>query len=276
MLKQRIITAMILAPLMLAGIYLLPDAGFRVFIGIIVMLGAWEWANLSGFESQPVRVGFALASGLFLFVLQLFISADGKLWLWIVLSVVLWWMLATRIVFLFPRQSEWLNSKVLRALAMIPVLGGFWMGLVWLNAQSNASLLLTWLMLLVWGADIGAYFSGRAFGKKKLAPRVSPGKTWAGVYGGMLTSVLASIVIAFLYLPSLSLGHWLWMVIMSAVVISISVLGDLFESLLKRHRQIKDSSQLLPGHGGILDRIDSMCAATPLFVLFWSVLTVMQ
>jgi phosphatidate cytidylyltransferase len=153
-------------------------------------------------------------------------------------------------------------------------LGAFWLGLVWLKSEESADLLLTWLMLLVWGADIGAYFAGRAFGRRKLAPNVSPGKTWAGVYGGMLTSVIISLVIAYFYLPEHSLKGWIWLLVLSSAVIAVSVMGDLFESLLKRNRGIKDSSSLLPGHGGVLDRIDSLCAATPMFVLLWYVLSV--
>jgi phosphatidate cytidylyltransferase len=145
------------------------------------------------------------------------------------------------------------------------------MGLVWLKTQDNSVLLLTWFMLLVWGADIGAYFAGRFFGNRKLAPNVSPGKTWAGVYGGMLTSVIVSVVIALLFLGELTAYSWLLLVVLSVAVIAISVLGDLLESLMKRNSGIKDSSALLPGHGGILDRIDSMCAAAPMFVLLWFV-----
>ncbi len=155
---------------------------------------------------------------------------------------------------------------------MIPVLGATWMGLVWLKVQPEASLLLTWLMLLVWGADVGAYFAGRLFGNKKLAPQVSPGKTWAGVYGGLITSIVISITIAYFYLPVMNQTKWLLLVDLTVVVVAISVIGDLFESLLKRNRGIKDSSSLLPGHGGVLDRIDSLCAATPMFVLLWYVL----
>jgi len=274
MLLQRIVTALVLAPLMLAGIYLLPDLGFRVFIGAIVVLGAWEWANLAGFKTPLGRLIFALLAGAFLYVIHLFISVESTLWVTIVLAAIAWWGIATLIVFLYPKATTWLNSRILKLLVMVPVLGAFWMGLVWLKTQQESTLLLTWLMLLVWGADIGAYFAGRAFGNRKLAPNVSPGKTWAGVYGGMVTSVVISVGIAYFYLSELTLTHWLWLVLLSIAVIAISVLGDLFESLLKRNRGIKDSSALLPGHGGVLDRIDSLCSATPMFVLLWSVLAV--
>jgi len=190
----------------------------------------------------------------------------------LVVLTILWWFFASFVVVTYPSTSNWLQSGPLRVLAMIPVFAGFWMALIWLKLQSNSALLLTWFMLLVWGADVGAYFAGRAFGNKKLAPNVSPGKTWAGVYGGMATSILISVAIAYLFLDQLNTLSWLWLTGLSIAVIAISVLGDLFESLLKRNRGIKDSSALLPGHGGVLDRIDSLCSAAPVFVLMWFVL----
>jgi phosphatidate cytidylyltransferase len=274
MLLQRIVTALVLAPLMLAGIYLLPSSGFRIFIGLIVILAAWEWANMAGFTRASARVGLAVVTAFGLLGLNQWLAVESLLWILLVLSALVFWLVAGVGVYLFPRATNWLTSPLLKLLVMVPVLGALWMGLVWLKSQPQSVLLLTWLMLLVWGADIGAYFAGRAFGNIKLAPAVSPGKTWAGVYGGMVTSILVSVVIAGVYLPAYSVTGWIWLVLLSAAVIAISVLGDLFESLLKRNRGIKDSSSLLPGHGGILDRIDSLCAATPMFVLLWYVLAV--
>jgi len=274
MLLQRIVTALVLAPLMLAGIYLLPNSGFRIFIGLIVILAAWEWANMAGFTRASARVGLAIVTAFGLLGLNQWLAVESLLWILLVLSALVFWLVAGVGVYLFPRATNWLTSPLLKLLVMVPVLGALWMGLVWLKSQPQSVLLLTWLMLLVWGADIGAYFAGRAFGNIKLAPAVSPGKTWAGVYGGMVTSILVSVVIAGVYLPAYSVTGWIWLVLLSAAVIAISVLGDLFESLLKRNRGIKDSSSLLPGHGGILDRIDSLCAATPMFVLLWYVLAV--
>ncbi|MFQ3261136.1 phosphatidate cytidylyltransferase [Reinekea sp.] len=271
MLLQRVLTALVLAPLMLAGIFWLPDLWFRGFIGVIVMLGAWEWAHLSGFSAMRSRVLLAFGLGVVLLGLHLALSATHQSWAYIVLATLIWWAFAFVAVIRYPKHKGWLNSKVAKLLAGVPVLAGLWMGLVWLKLQDNSVLLLTWFMLLVWGADIGAYFSGRFFGNRKLAPNVSPGKTWAGVYGGMVTSVIISVVIAIRFLAPLSAINWLLLIALSIAVIAISVLGDLLESLLKRNSGIKDSSALLPGHGGILDRIDSMCAAAPMFVLLWLV-----
>lgn len=272
MLRQRVLTALVLAPLMLACIFWLADPWFRLFAAAIVVLGAWEWANISGFEKQSSRIWVVLAAVIAMLAVHFVVPVDSAAWLWLTLLPLLWWVLAAVIVKRFPSGSQWLISRKLRVAAMVPVLGAFWMGLIWLKVQESAVLALTWLMLLVWGADIGAYFAGRAFGKRKLAPNVSPGKTWAGAYGGMATAVLVSVVLALLFLPAPSLLGWFFLTILSIAVIGVSILGDLFESLLKRHRGIKDSSQLLPGHGGVLDRIDSLCAATPMFTLFWLVL----
>lgn len=273
MLLQRVLTALILAPLMLAGIYLLPDIGFRIFIGLIIALAAWEWANVAGIVSPFGRVSLAVFACSLLLVAHLTLTVNSQLWVNLTLFSLAWWIVAAFTVFVYPKHTRWLSSVVLRSLVAIPVLGAFWLGLVWLKNQPQAILLLTWLMLLVWGADIGAYFSGRLFGNRKLAPSVSPGKTWAGVYGGMVTSVVISLAIAFMYLSEPDVKGWLWLVLLSVAVVSISVLGDLFESLLKRNRGIKDSSSLLPGHGGVLDRIDSLCSATPMFILLWLVLS---
>lgn len=271
MLFQRVLTALVLAPLMLAGIYWLPDLWFRGFIGVIVMLGAWEWAHLSGFTTMRSRVVVAFGLGAVLVALHLLFSPIHQSWVSMVLATLVWWAFAFVAVIRYPKQKGWLASQVARLLTGLPVLAGLWMGLVWLKVQDNSVMLLTWFMLLVWGADIGAYFSGRFFGNRKLAPNVSPGKTWAGVYGGMGTSVIISVAFAIIFLGPMSVLSWFLLILLSIAVIAISVLGDLLESLMKRNSGIKDSSSLLPGHGGILDRIDSMCAAAPMFVLLWLV-----
>ena len=274
MLLQRVITALVLAPLMLAGIFLLPDFWFRIFIGLIVLFGSWEWANISGFVQPSARFGVSFATALVLASLHWMLPVASQSWLVVILALLAWWVLAIILIFSYPKGSGWLKSKSLRLIAAVPVFCGFWMGLVWLKTQEQSALLLTWLMLLVWGADIGAYFAGRAWGKRKLAPQVSPGKTWAGVYGGVSSAIAVSVLLAYFYLPPHSMKGWLWLICLSAAVVAVSVVGDLFESLLKRNRGIKDSSSLLPGHGGVLDRIDSLCAATPMFVLLWYVLSV--
>ena len=163
-----------------------------------------------------------------------------------------------------------LGKRVMGLVILIPA----GLGLLVLKSLPQGNLLILSVMLLIWGADIGAYFFGRRFGKKKLAPRVSPGKSWAGLLGGLLTSLCIALGLAvYLNVPATPLVAVLCG---AAVVVLFSVVGDLTESMFKRQMGIKDSSQLLPGHGGILDRIDSLTAAVPIYVLLlllsgWSI-----
>ncbi len=274
MLFQRVVTALVLAPLMLAGIYLLPPVWFSAFIGLIVVLGAWEWANLAGFQKMGSRLGLALVTAALLLAVSWVQNVTPVTWLTLTLWSLLWWIVAFGLVVSYPASQKWIRLRWVRLIIVVPVLLPFWLGLNVLKGRPDADLVLTWLMLLVWGADIGAYFAGRAFGRRKLAPSVSPGKTWAGVYGGMTTSMIISAAIGLWLLGDLSRSQWALLLVLSALVVAISVLGDLWESLLKRYRGIKDSSQLLPGHGGILDRIDSLCAATPMFCLLLALVAV--
>jgi phosphatidate cytidylyltransferase len=265
-LKQRIITALILAPLALGGLFLLPANYFSWFVAGIVMLGAWEWANLSGFPDLKVRVPYALAMGAFIFL----VVANVPL-TWVLLLSVVWWVLATIFVITYPDTTKIWSGKAIQLILGVLVLAPIWKALVFLRSSEylpqsdlNTLWLVFYVLLLVWGADTGAYFAGRAFGKKKLAPKVSPGKSWAGAWGGLATCLALSLIASSL------LDHSMSMLLIFAVVTlmtaSISIIGDLTESMLKRQRGIKDSSNLLPGHGGVLDRIDSLVAAIPFFV----------
>ncbi|WP_438283370.1 phosphatidate cytidylyltransferase [Pseudomonas alabamensis] len=265
MLKQRIITALILLPIALGGFFLLQGGDFALFIGLVVSLGAWEWARLAGLEAQPLRLAYAAVIAGALMVLHLMPDLAP----WVLGASVIWWGLATWLVLTYPRSSELWASAACRLLIGVLVLLPAWQGLILLKHWSMGNWLILSVMVLVWAADIGAYFSGRAFGKRKLAPQVSPGKSWEGVYGGLAVS-LAIVVVVGLY-RDWSLGQVLIGVLGGALVVMASVIGDLTESMFKRRSGIKDSSNLLPGHGGVLDRIDSLTAAIPLFaVLLWA------
>ncbi|MBA1189700.1 phosphatidate cytidylyltransferase [Pseudomonas entomophila] len=265
MLKQRIITALILLPIALGGFFLLQGGDFALFIGLVVSLGAWEWARLAGLEAQPLRLAYAAVIAGSLMVLHLMPDLAP----WVLGASVIWWGVATWLVLTYPRSSELWASAACRLLIGVLVLLPAWQGLILLKHWSMGNWLILSVMVLVWAADIGAYFSGRAFGKRKLAPQVSPGKSWEGVYGGLAVS-LAIVVAVGLY-RDWSLGQLLIGVLGGALVVMASVIGDLTESMFKRRSGIKDSSNLLPGHGGVLDRIDSLTAAIPLFaVLLWA------
>jgi phosphatidate cytidylyltransferase len=187
---------------------------------------------------------------------------------WVLGAAVLWWLLATFLVLTYPRTSgHWASAACTLVIGLLILLPA-WQGLILIKQQPVGNWLIMAVMVLVWGADVGAYFSGRAFGKRKLAPQVSPGKSWEGVYGGLLLSLLIAAVVGFV--RDWTGGQMLLGLIGAAIVVFISVVGDLTESMFKRQSGIKDSSNLLPGHGGVLDRIDSLTAAIPLFaVLLW-------
>lgn len=264
MLKQRIITALILLPIALCGFFLLEGSAFALFIGLVVSLGAWEWARLAGFEAQPARVAYAVAVALLLFLMHLVPGVAP----WVLGAAVLWWGLATFLVLTYPRTSEQWSGAVPKLLIGLLILLPAWQGLVFIKQLPLGNGLIMAVMVLVWGADIGAYFSGKAFGKRKLAPQVSPGKSWEGVYGGLALSLVITVVVGLV--RDWSFGQTLLGLLGAAIVVFISVVGDLTESMFKRQSGIKDSSNLLPGHGGVLDRIDSLTAAIPVFaVLLW-------
>ena len=265
MLKQRIITALILLPVALCGFFLLSGASFALFIGVVVTLGAWEWARLAGFAAQSSRIAFAV----FVAALLLLLYLMPGLAPWVLIAAVIWWALATWLVLTFPQSSRHWSSAVCKLAIGLLILLPAWQGLVLIKQWPLGNWLILAVMVLVWGADIGAYFSGKAFGKRKLAPKVSPGKSWEGVYGGLAASLLITLAVGIS--RDWSVAQLLFGLLGAAVVVFISVVGDLTESMFKRQSGIKDSSNLLPGHGGVLDRIDSLTAAIPVFaVLLWA------
>lgn len=264
MLKQRIITALVLLPFALGGFFLLDGALFALFIGAVVSLGAWEWARLAGLTAQVRRVAFAvLVAALLLGLYLVPVLAP-----WVLLCALIWWALATALVLGYPASGRYWAGLPAKLIIGLLILLPAWQGLVLFKQWPEANWLILAVMVLVWGADIGAYFSGRRFGKRKLAPQVSPGKSWEGVFGGLLATLLICVGVAIYRdwsFASLLLG-----LLGTAVVVLISVVGDLTESMFKRQAGVKDSSNLLPGHGGVLDRIDSLTAAIPVFAaLLW-------
>ncbi|HSG91271.1 MAG TPA: phosphatidate cytidylyltransferase [Pseudomonadales bacterium] len=266
MLALRVITALVLAPLFLAGIFLLPSDGFAAFIGLFLVLSAWEWGGLCGFAAVGralLMAGLALAAALaWRLGLELPLAIAGSAF----------WLLALVAVLRFPAGLTLWQRPLVRALAGLFMLLPAWAGLTLLQARDGGAWLVLWTMVLVWGADIGAYFSGRAFGRRKLAPQVSPGKTLEGLAGGMAAALLLSLAIAAVAgfgLDALAAG-----LVVSLLVIVASVVGDLMESLVKRVAGVKDSGNLLPGHGGVLDRVDAVLAAAPLAALLLTLLDV--
>ncbi|HEY6611803.1 MAG TPA: phosphatidate cytidylyltransferase [Pseudomonas sp.] len=264
MLKQRIITALIMLPIALIGFFWLQGGGFALFVAAVVCVGAWEWARLAGLEAQPLRLAYAGAVALLLFGLYQAPQLAGL----VLALAVLWWLAAIGLVLGYPASSRaWQALPVRLAIGLLILLPA-WQGLLLLKQWPDGNSLILAVMLLVWTADIGAYFSGRRFGRRKLAVQVSPGKSWEGVYGGLAACLLLTLAVG---LCRDWAARELMMALLGAgLVVLISVVGDLTESMFKRQAGIKDSSNLLPGHGGVLDRIDSLTAAVPMFaVLLW-------
>ncbi len=274
MLKYRIITALILIPIVIAALFLLPPLGFAIVTLAVCMLAAWEWGQLSGFSSRSQRVWLAILCGFLLVAMMLSLPAYRQsvhlpqvtMTLW---ASLVWWIAAFLMVIFYPASATlWRNSRVLRLVFGLLTIVPFFWGMVALRQYGYAenhhtgAWWLLYVMLLVWGADSGAFLFGKLFGKHKLAPKVSPGKTWEGLIGGLVTSALISWLFG-RYVPLNVVPATLLMC--SVVAALASVLGDLTESMFKREAGIKDSGNLIPGHGGILDRIDSLTAAVPVF-----------
>ncbi len=255
MLKQRIITALLLAPFALLVILWVPHDVTAAVIALLVIAGAWEWAPFAGFTSMAARCGYAALVAALIAILWVLGAQNAQLDVILYVSLA-WWLVATIWVALMPSHMNRAAAMCAGLIVLVPA----WLALVRLH--DLAPELMLFLVLLVVAADVGAYFAGRAFGTHKLAPRVSPGKTWEGVYGGLAASaVLASLgVLWFRLSPGPFIG-------LCAVVVLASIVGDLTESLFKRHAGLKDSGGLLPGHGGVLDRVDSITAAAPVFLV---------
>jgi len=273
MLKLRIITAAILLSTFLVVLFLLPFFVFVVFVTVVVLIGAWEWANLSGFESSLQRLLYALVTASLMVSVGIYVDMAGSIKtselmdLNLVRNIMLvagaWWAVALLWVQGYPSSAVLWGNRWVRSFMGWLVLLPMWLAVIYLDQLPKGPWLTLLLLLTVVVADTGAYFFGRAFGKRKLAVNVSPGKSWEGFWGGLFCCALLAMLVA-VYTGS---ERWLVLIIILLVTSLSSVLGDLMESMVKRYRNIKDSGRILPGHGGVMDRIDSITAAAPIFVL---------
>lgn len=267
MLLQRILTAALLAPLVFLLIVLPPTWLFGLLITAAFLSALWEWTRLCGLRDHVVRAGLlTVALGLFALLWWL---RDSTPWLWPLMLVlgVGWWLLACVWLRHFAYgAAPTVENRNLKLLAGVFVVFPAWVATLVIHRGEPYGHWWMFLALgIVWAADIGAYFSGRFLGKRKLAPQVSPGKTWAGVYGALVAGAL--VVAAGGWLLGVRDARLFGLVLVGVVSVAASVVGDLVESLMKRHAQVKDSGTLFPGHGGMLDRIDSVFAALPVFAL---------
>jgi len=260
LLKHRIITASILIPAVALAIFILPFLWFALLSGLVLLLGAWEWAKLMTLRSP-------LSCALYVIIVAVcFYGSWFVPLLWIMVLSALWWLVALALLLTYPKpQRLWTTGPWLRGIMGILVLMPLYLAINALRSFNDGAVILLFVMALVWVADIGAYFFGRAFGRHKLLVQISPGKTGEGVLAGVGCGIVWTII--GLLLAGFHLKLWFILLLLAVITICASVLGDLFESMLKRLAGLKDSGQILPGHGGFLDRIDSLTAALPIFTL---------
>ncbi len=253
MLKTRIITAIISLLVLGAVLFKLPPTAVSVVLGVLILAGAWEWSGFLGLAATSTRLLYVvLIAVLACVVLFMFPSRVD-----LILQVAcVWWFIAFIWTFLFPTPIPAAVRWLCGALVLVPLFFAL-LRLYDLDPQ-----LLLFALLIVWAADIGAYFAGKQFGRVKLAPNISPGKTWEGVFGGLL--LVAGLSLVWGKVQDLPL---LVVVPFSLAVAALSIVGDLTVSMFKRTAGVKDSGKLFPGHGGVLDRVDSVAAAAPLFAL---------
>ncbi len=276
MLKQRIFTALALLAILLPALFAKQPVWFMLVSLVLITLACWEWGRLNGYRgASALFIGMdGLVLCLAFWKLGLPQAKLPLLWIWVgSLWVVLGAFLIAKGVDAWAQYHKWVRvvlGLVLLALA--------WLALV--QARLIGINFLLSLLVTVWVADIGAYFAGRRFGKKKLAVLISPGKSWEGVYGGIVAVLMLAVAWAIwrpaladsasLYQKLLDGQGWLLLILGALLMVAMSVVGDLVESLVKRSAGMKDSSGLLPGHGGVLDRVDALLPTLPLGMMLYS------
>ena len=269
MLLHRVLTAV---PLALAVIWLILSQSSTVLLSVLLPVAfvcGYEWARLAGVRSILGRLCFALIVSAVSWLCINYLNQ--YIYLFLLLATVWWFVIPVFLKTAKPqlKESELSLKKLLVALLLVPativamyVIHGMDRGAEW----------LLYSLMLVWIADSGAYFSGKKFGKNKLAPNVSPGKTLEGLWGALLATAVYAVVAGYYF--ELSSPQWLILVALSLLLTVLSVAGDLYESFLKREAGIKDSGNILPGHGGILDRVDGVLAVMPVFVVLFDALII--
>lgn len=266
MLKQRVLTAIPLAALVIWGILTQAEDVIFYSLLVVMLVSGWEWARLSGLQNIALRAVYALLIAIGAYLSQLVI-ANNPQWITAVLSfTAVFWFVA--IYHMFSKGPQAANQSLSVAKLVMGIITLIPPVLALMLIRSEGKEWLFYCLSIIWVADIGAYFSGKKFGKNKLAPKLSPGKTKEGMYGAVFATAVYSFLAALFF--ELQVIEIFMLLIIAALATFVSVAGDLFVSLLKREKALKDTGHILPGHGGILDRIDSVLPAAPFLALFLS------
>ncbi|MFK7995436.1 MAG: phosphatidate cytidylyltransferase [Granulosicoccus sp.] len=269
MLQTRVITGVVLLAAFAADLFLANFQVFALVLGFVVAAAAWEWSRLCKVSDETTQTAFAAGVGVLALVV-LYIPYNEVLMRWILLIGFLYWLNVPIGFYMTPKRAPFIDVQVsLLALGVFVMLVAA-IAIQYLRsyAPDASSFLLLYALCIVWIMDIGAYFSGKQFGRNKLAPQISPGKTWEGVYGGLLCTFLFMLVV--LVSAGFAQGNAVKLILATLLAAAVSVVGDLAESRIKRAADMKDSSQMLPGHGGVLDRIDGVLSAVPVFAFVWA------
>lgn len=266
MLRTRVLTAMVLIPLAFLLVFAASPALFGIIMALLLLIGAWEFRKLGGMQGRIGGWLLLLTQAGLLFTLYryrdaLLPHASALL----TAACLLWLLMLLRLLVYRPGATVDFQYRIVSFACALTVLSFAWLALYWLRAGPAGSWWILVLLLIIWSADTGAYFFGRAWGHRKLAPEISPGKTLAGLFGGLLTAVLVGAA-AVQAIPQLN-ATLPAVAAVALVTALVSVGGDLFISLHKRATGLKDSGALFPGHGGVLDRLDSLLAGAPFFAM---------
>lgn len=253
MLRKRFITAVISLVILLAVLFVAPAEIAEAVIALVIIGGAWEWSRFLQTESKALQFGYLVIVAV---LMALFAGPLAEYGVIVLQVALVWWLAAFVWTFFYPTPIPAPVRSLVGVLVLVPAY------LALIELYRISALMLLFSLLIVWAADMGAYFAGKAFGKVKLAPMISPGKTWEGVFGGLVLVVALTVGMSFVFDFNLAS-----MVPFCLAVAVISIVGDLAVSMFKRTTGMKDSGSLFPGHGGVLDRIDSVTAAAPLFAL---------
>lgn len=262
MLYQRILTAIPLAALVIWIIFFQPTAIFFYFVLLIVSISSYEWAKLSGIQSVSLRLVFTSVVTLITWSMNQYLPVITD---WAIYVSVMWWFSITYYLKLAEPKPASSDLKIDRLIIAFLVLPAAAFAMQQIHSKYQGADWLFYSLSLVWVADIGAYFSGKKFGKNKLAPHISPGKTREGLFGALIATSLYTLLASYYF--NVATESVFLLILLSLIVTFISVSGDLYFSFLKREAGLKDSGNILPGHGGILDRIDSVLAAMPVFLV---------